>query len=42
LGATRDIHSITNIPTYPVGTTMEYLQAGLPVSWTPPMEDVEK
>ena len=34
-GAT--VLSQTNIPTFPVGATMEYFQAGMPATWTPPM-----
>jgi hypothetical protein len=33
--------SQTNIPAYPVGATMEYFQAGMPVNWTPPMAEPE-
>ena len=31
----------TNIPAYPVGATAEYFQAGMPVTWTPPMVEPE-
>jgi len=34
-GATIVAH--TNIPAYPVGTTMDFFQAGMPAAWTPPM-----
>lgn len=27
----------TNIPAYPVGQTLEYFQAGMPATWTPPV-----
>jgi hypothetical protein len=27
----------TNIPAYPVGATMEFFQAGMPMNWTPPL-----
>ncbi len=37
LGITANIMSITNIPAFPVGATMEYFQAGMPATWTPPM-----
>jgi hypothetical protein len=35
-GATN-IEAMTDVATFPVGATMEYFQAGMPVSWTPPM-----
>jgi len=32
--------SITTIPAFPVGATMEYFQAAMPATWTPPMAEV--
>jgi hypothetical protein len=32
--------AITNIPAVPVGATMDYFQAGMPATWTPPMAEV--
>jgi hypothetical protein len=34
---TATVLAHTNIPAYPVGATMEYFQAGMPATWTPPM-----
>jgi len=31
------LHTITDIPCDPIGTTTQYFQAGMPANWTPPM-----
>jgi hypothetical protein len=31
----KDLRSIANIPAYPVGSTAEFFQAGMPAAWTP-------
>jgi len=37
LDTDKNIVTITQIPVRPVGATMEYFQAGMPATWTPPM-----
>ena len=34
---TTNIVGMTQIGTSPVGATMEYFQAGMPMNWAPPM-----
>ena len=41
IGGGQNIASITQVPVYPVGATMEYFQAGMPTTWTPPMAEPE-
>ena len=36
-GYDKNLLSITNLPAYPVGATLEYFQAGMPTTWMPPM-----
>ena len=31
------VRSIAHIPAYPVGATMDFFQAGMPTTWTPPI-----
>jgi hypothetical protein len=38
---TSDIEAMVGVPTYPVGATMEYFQAGMPMHWRPPMATPE-
>ena len=32
-----DLISVVDLPTYPVGVTLDYFRAGMPATWTPPM-----
>jgi hypothetical protein len=40
-GIAANIVSDQTIPAYPVGTTADFFQAGMPMSWTPPMAEPE-
>jgi hypothetical protein len=40
-GNNKNIMSITQIPVYPVGATLEFYQAGVPEMWSPPMAGSE-
>jgi len=40
-GNNKNIVSITQIPVYPVGATLEFYQAGVPGMWSPPMAGPE-
>jgi hypothetical protein len=35
------VRSHTNIPAFPVGSTAEFFQAGMPATWTPPVAVAE-
>jgi hypothetical protein len=37
-----ELRGMTNVPAFPIGATMEYFQAGLPATWTPPLVEPEE
>ena len=41
-GAATTLLTVRDLPAYPIGATLEYFQAGMPTTWTPPMAAPEE